>query len=170
LVIAVDLYRVSSVKSADRDKNDWQYKFQTPNTTERSHLQRCREDRRAIAIPSPCVSLIKTNERASWLILCRWRESDRHAWLSHYRRVRLPLAPIGHQCHKTIMSWFRGITVLLNIVASPPSSTARIWYVPRRPFNVPMFNKRAGHTLLFSLFFFLSFSLSLSLSLSFPRI
>lgn len=143
-VIAVDLCRASPVKCADRDKNDWQYQFQGPSTAERSHLQRCREDRRAVPIPSPCVSLIKTNERASWLILCRWRESDRRAWLSHYRRVRLPLAPIGHRCHKTIMSWFRGITVLLNTIASPPS--AQIWYVPQRPFNVPMFNKRAGHS------------------------
>jgi len=65
LVIAVDLCRVSPVKCADRDKNDWQYKFQTRGTAERTHLQRCRKDRRArYRLPfSLCVSLIKTNER-----------------------------------------------------------------------------------------------------------
>lgn len=63
LIIAVDLCRVSPVKCADRDKNDWQYKFQTRSTAERSHLQRCREDRRTVPVPSLCVSLIKTNEQ-----------------------------------------------------------------------------------------------------------
>lgn len=56
LVIAVDLCRASPTKCADRDthihthKNDWHYKFPGPSTAERSHLQRRRKDRRAVAV------------------------------------------------------------------------------------------------------------------------
>lgn len=109
-------------------------------------------------MPTLYVSLIKTNGRTSepvnFMRVARIGPALCMAFpLPARASPRLPLAPIGHRCHKTIMSRFRGITVLLNIVTlfSSFERAARIWYVPRRPFNVPMFNKRAGCSLFFSL-------------------